>query len=103
MKEDFEKFVARKTTIAVVAPHGAEKVAEYWKREGLPMIGIPDEEGRLARLYGQEWNLLKLGRMPALFVVDRNGGLAFAHYGTDMSDIPENGDMLKVLDALKGE
>ncbi len=41
--------------------------------------------------------------MPALFVVDRNGGLAFAHYGTDMSDIPENGDMLKVLDALKGE
>jgi len=39
--------------------------------------------------------------MPALFVIDRKGALAFAHYGTSMSDIPSNSEMLKVLDGLR--
>ena len=67
MKQDFREFTSRNTTIVVVAPHSAEKVAKFWKEEDLPMIGVPDEEGKLAGLYGQEWKLLKLGRMPALF------------------------------------
>ena len=100
MKQDFREFTSRNTTIVVVAPHSAEKVAKFWKEEELPMIGVPDEDGKLARLYGQEWKLLKLGRMPALFVVDRKGALAFAQYGKSMSDIPGNSEMLKVLDGL---
>ncbi len=64
------------------------------------MIGVPDADGKLANLYGQEWKIVKLGRMPALFVIDRQGALAFAQYGKIMSDIPENNEMLKVLDAL---
>ncbi len=100
MKQDFREFTSRNTTIVVVAPHSAEKVAKFWKEEDLPMIGVPDEEGKLAGLYGQEWKLLKLGRMPALFVVDRKGALAFAQYGKSMSDIPGNSEMLKVLDGL---
>jgi peroxiredoxin Q/BCP len=35
------------------------------------MTGVPDADGKLANLFGQEWKLLKLGRMPALFVIDR--------------------------------
>ena len=81
MKQDFREFTSRNTTIVVVAPHSAEKVEKFWKEEELPMIGVPDKDGKLARLYGQEWKLLKLGRMPALFVVDRKGALAFAQYG----------------------
>ncbi len=102
MKQDHEEFTSRNATIVVVAPHAAETVAEYWKKEELPMIGVPDEDGRLADLYGQEWKLLKLGRMPALFVVDRKGALVFAQYGKSMSDIPENSEMLKVLDGVSG-
>jgi len=102
MKQDYKEFTSRNTTIVVVAPHAAEKVAEYWKKEELPMIGVPDEDGKLADLYGQEWKLLKLGRMPALFVIDRKGTLAFAQYGTSMSDIPKNSEMLKVLDGVSG-
>jgi len=102
MKQDFQEFTSRNATIVVVAPHASDKVAEYWKKEELPMIGIPDEDEKLAGLYGQEWKLLKLGRMPALFVIDRKGVLAFAQYGTSMSDIPGNSEMLKVLDGLRG-
>lgn len=101
MKRDFQEFQSRNATIVVVAPHGTDEVAKYWRREELPMIGVPDEDGKLADRYGQEWKLLKLGRMPALFVVDRTGALAFAQYGKSMADIPENAEMLKVLDGLK--
>jgi peroxiredoxin len=102
MKQDYKEFKSRNATIVVVAPHAAEKVAEYWKKEELPMIGVPDEDGKLADLYGQEWKLLKLGRMPALFVIDQKGTLKFAQYGTSMADIPKNGEMLKVLDGVSG-
>jgi peroxiredoxin len=101
MKNDFNEFVSRKTTVIVVAPHDADEISEYWKKEGLPMIGIPDNDGKLANLYGQEWKLLKLGRMPALFVIDSKGVVAYAQYGTGMSDIPENSEILKVIDGLK--
>lgn len=100
MKQDFKEFESRNATIVVVAPHNAQKVAAYWKKEQLPMIGVNDEEGTLAELYGQEWKILKLGRMPALFVIDTNGSLAFSHYGTSMSDIPKNSEILKILDGL---
>ena len=102
MKQDYKEFKSRNATIVVVAPHAAEKVAEYWKKEELPMIGVPDEDGKLADLYGQEWKLLKLGRMPALFVIDQKGALKFAQYGTSMADIPKNSEMLKVLDGVSG-
>lgn len=65
------------------------------------MIGIPDNDGKLGDLYGQEWKLLKLGRMPALFVIDGKGVVAYSRYGTSMSDIPENDEILKVLDGLR--
>jgi len=102
MKQDYKEFMSKSATIVVVAPHAAEKVAEYWEKEELPMIGVPDEDGKLAELYGQEWKLLKLGRMPALFVIDRKGTLAFAQHGKTMSDIPKNSEILKVLDGLIG-
>ena len=100
MKKDFQAFRSRKTTLVVVAPHGPEKVAAYWQKEELPMIGIPDRDGKLAALYGQAWKLLKLGRMPALFVIDQNGTLVMARYSKSMSDIPQNSDVLKALDGL---
>ncbi len=34
-----------------------------------------------AKQYFQEFNLLKFGWVPALFVVDKNGVIRFAHYG----------------------
>lgn len=101
MKKDFNEFTSKKTSLVVVAPHTAAEVAAYWKKESLPMIGVPDEAGRLSNLYGQEWKLLKLGRMPALFVIDRKGTLAFAQYGTSMADIPDNSEILAIIAGLK--
>lgn len=67
----------------------------------MPFIGCADIRSRVADLYYQEVNLLKLGRMPALFVIDREGIIRYAHYGDSMADIPTNESVLKVLDELE--
>lgn len=101
MKKDFRKFQDAGVQIVVIAPHRAEKVKGYWEKEDLPFAGIPDPDGILGNRYGQEWNLLKLGRMPALFVVDRKGDLAFARYAKNMADIPENAALFNILKELR--
>lgn len=101
MRDNFEKFRERTVPVAVIAPHNSGKVKAFWEEEGLPFIGIPDPEGKLGELYGQEWNPLKLGRMPALFIVDRQGKIAFAHYGKNMADIPAVIEILNIIESIK--
>jgi len=98
MKKDIKQFTDRKAKIVVIVPHGAEKTKSYWEKENLPYIGIPDPDGTLGKLYGQEWNLIKLGRMPALFIIDQQGAIAFAQYAKNMADIPENKKLLQMLE-----
>jgi len=64
------------------------------------LIGLPDPEHRVLKLYGQEVNLFKLGRMPAQVIIDKPGQVRFVHYGHAMSDIPRNAEILQLLDEL---
>lgn len=66
----------------------------------MPFIGCADIKSKVADTFFQEVNLLKLGRMPAMFVIDRQGVIQFSHYGNAMSDIPENKVVFKVIDTL---
>ena len=75
----------------------------YWESEHLPFSGLPDPSHTVASQYRQEVNLLKLGRMPALLAVDKAGRIRYAHYGRSMSDIPDNREILDLLDALNSE
>jgi len=100
MKKDFAEFAAYDAQIVVVVRDKKEKVAEYWQENELPYFGVPDPDATLGNLYGQQWKALKLGLMPANFVVDRQGRIAFAHYSSGMSDIPSNESVLKILAGL---
>jgi len=48
----------------------------------------------------QEVKPLKLGRMPALLIIDKQGIIRYAYYGDSMDDIPENEDLFEVLENL---
>ena len=72
----------------------------YWEVEHLPFIGLPDPKHVVANLYGQEVNLFKLGRIPALMVIDKKGQVRFQQYSNSMSDIPENNLILGLLDKI---
>jgi peroxiredoxin Q/BCP len=100
LRQDFAEFEQRQTTILVVGPENAAAFVRYWQENGLPFVGLPDPTHSVLKLYGQEVNLFKLGRMPAQVVVDKKGMARFVHYGDSMSDIPENGELLALLDAL---
>ena len=100
LRQDYEEFTRRDAEVVVIGPENAEAFAAYWARERLPFIGLPDPKHSVLKLYGQEVNLFKLGRMPAQVIVDKQGRARYAHYGHAMSDIPENGQLLALLDQL---
>jgi peroxiredoxin Q/BCP len=100
LRQDFAEFEKRQTVILVAGPEDAEGFKAYWSQHNLPFIGLPDPKASVLKLYGQEVNLFKLGRMPAQVIVDRQGVARYAHYGHSMSDIPENSELFAILDEL---
>jgi len=92
--------VERDSVILAIGPDSREAFAEYWKEHDMPFIGLPDPDHSVAEAYRQEVNLLKLGRMPAVLIVDRQGRIQYQHYGRSMSDIPANSALFEVLDGL---
>jgi len=100
LRQDYQKFVDRKTEIVVVGPENAEAFKNYFENNDLPFIGLPDPKASVLKLYGQEVNIFKLGRMPAQVVVDLQGIARFVHYGHSMSDIPKNEELLDLVDEL---
>jgi peroxiredoxin len=103
LRQDVDAFVKRDAEIVVVGPEDARAFAAYWQKHALPFIGLPDPNASVLKLYGQEVNLFKLGRMPAQVIIDRAGVARFVHYGHSMSDIPANSELLAILDTLNQE
>jgi peroxiredoxin Q/BCP len=103
LRQDYEEFRRREAEVIIIGPENADAFRNYWHQEDLPFIGLPDPGHSVLKLYGQKVNLFKFGRMPAQVTVDKNGIARFVHYGNSMSDIPENKDILAILDRLNQE
>jgi len=100
LRDEFEKFSSRGVVILAVGSNPPATFEQYWRNENIPFIGLPDADHKVARMYRQEVNLFKLGRMPLNCIVDRRGYIRFAHYGASMRDIPSNNDLFHVIDEL---
>ncbi len=103
MRQDYQEFVNRNTEVIAIGPEDEKSFADWWHNEHMPFTGIADPEHIVAKMYGQQVKVLKLGRMPAQFVIDRQGRIRYEHYGQSMSDIPADKDILLLLDELKKE
>ena len=103
LRLDYEKFTAQDTEIVVVGPDNAKAFSEYWQKNDMPFIGLPDPTHSVLKLYGQEVNLFKFGRMPAQIAIDKTGMARFVHYGHDMTDIPANKEILNLLKTMNEE
>ena len=101
LRQDYSEFEKRGAKVVVVGPEEAKAFAEYFTKHDLPFIGLPDPKSSVLKLYGQEVNLFKLGRMPAQVIMDKAVMVRFVHYGHSMSDIPENAEILALLDEIK--
>jgi peroxiredoxin Q/BCP len=100
LRDSYGKFQNRGIEILAVGPNQASAFNQYWKNERIPFIGLADPDHTVARMYRQEVNLFKLGRMPLNCVIDSKGYVRYAHYGQSMSDIPSEEELLHVIDEL---
>jgi peroxiredoxin Q/BCP len=100
LRDEYEKFASRNVAILAIGPNSPSAFEQYWTNEKIPFIGLPDADHKVARMYKQEVNLFKLGRMPLNCVVDMKGYIRFVHYGASMQDIPSNAELLHVIDEL---
>jgi peroxiredoxin len=100
LRQDYAEFEHRNAVVIVVSPEDAGALREFWAKENMPVIGLPDPDHSVANRYGQEVSLLKLGRVPALMLIDTRGIVRFQHYSANMKDIPEDREVLAMLDKL---
>lgn len=100
LRQEYHKFEERDTVIVVLGPESSTAFSKYFEKNDLPFIGLPDPKASVLKLYGQEVNLFKLGRMPAQLIIDKQGIVRFVHYGHSMSDIPANAELFELLDQL---
>lgn len=103
MCQDYSQFTDRGAEVIALGPDGPNAFKRYWSENAIPFPGCPDIKSKVADQFYQEVNLWKLGRMPAIFVIDRQGKVRYAHYGDSMSDIPSNETVLSVLDGITKE
>jgi peroxiredoxin len=88
------------TEIVALGPDGPNAFKRYWQDEKMPFIGCADIKSTVASQYHQEVNWIKLGRMPALLIIDKMGKVRFKQYGENMADIPSDEDILKIIGEL---
>jgi peroxiredoxin len=101
LRDGYSEFVSRGVVVLAVGPNDETTFKRYWKNERIPFVGLPDPDHGVARMYRQEVNLFKLGRMPLSCIIDSKGYVRYVHYGASMRDIATNDELLQVIDELK--
>lgn len=100
LRQDYQEYINRNTEVIILGPDGPTAFKRIWEMEDMPMVGLADPGSKVADQYHQEVNLFKLGRMPALLVIDKKGVIRFIHYGKSMSDIPGNAAVIEILEEI---
>jgi len=100
LRQDYDAFTQRETAVIAVGPDSKQAFKDYWQKHDIPFIGLADPDHKAVKLYDQEFNLLKFGRIPAQMIIDQQGIVRFVHYADSMSDIPENEDILNKLEDI---
>jgi peroxiredoxin len=103
LRQEYQEFVRRGAEVIVIGPETSKAFADWWHEHEMPFIGLPDPEHSVSKLYGQEVKIFKLGRMPAQLIIDKKGLIRYKHYGSSMSDIAENSELMAKLDQLNTE
>ncbi len=100
LHQDLAKFNALNINIVVICPEKRESVVKFTEKTPLDLNLVSDSKHIIANRYNQQVNWLKLGRMPAQIVIDKNGKKVFEHFSNSMSDIVENDAVLNAIKAL---
>jgi peroxiredoxin len=80
LRQDYQKFVDRDAEVIAIGPEDAKSFVDWWHNHSMPFVGVADPEHVIAKMYGQQVKLIKLGRTPASLLVDRSGRIRYKHF-----------------------
>ena len=84
--------------ILVDSVENAQKMEQKYARNKYAIFY--DEDKKVSKMLNQQVKITKLGRMPGLLIVDKQGIVQYAYYGDSMKDIPENDVLFKELEKI---
>jgi peroxiredoxin len=103
LRRDYEQFRERDAEILSIGAQGRAAFKRYWDHGKFPFPGLSDPRKQVLQQYGQQFKILRFGRMPGVVIVDKQGRMRFEHHGSWQDDIPTNNEILQVLDRLNAE
>nr|WP_321514244.1 redoxin domain-containing protein [uncultured Pseudodesulfovibrio sp.] len=97
LRQEYKQLEAQDIEVIVVGPEKPSAFKAYWDKGKIPFVGLPDPSHEVLTLYGQEVKILRLGRMPAQMLINKEGVLKFVYYGNSMADIPNINQVIEAL------
>ncbi len=95
--QEIKKFEEKKVKVMAICPENQKQIERYLTKQPLAFDVVADSTHEVAKTFGQQVKLLKLGRTPAQIVLDSEEKKVFEHYAKNMADIVENETILKQL------
>lgn len=103
LRDNFPRLVVANVQVVGIVCQSSVSVKRYLADAPLPFPLLVDEDRAVAKAYGTHY-LLSLEGMnlsnPALFVLDANGTVTFAHVGRTMRDLPVTTVLQKFVSLL---
>lgn len=101
---DLNKFKELDTEVYVITAdrfENARRLELVYLKGKFPIYFDMDHE--VVNLLKQDVKILHLGRLPAVLIVDKEGIVQYAYYGSSMVDIPSNRALIRTLNKIEGK
>ena len=97
---EYEKFKELNAVIYAILPDNLENAQNFESEFAKEYPIYYDDKKKVNKMLKQEVKPLKLGRMPALLIIDKQAIIRYAYYSDSMDDIPKNEEIFKILENL---
>jgi peroxiredoxin len=99
LRQDYQKFKDFNTEVLVIVPNGPKMIERHVNQHETPYLILSDRGAKVAAQYGIETRrVISIQAFsPAVFLVDMDGVIRYASYGTSYVKEPDNGEPLAVL------
>jgi peroxiredoxin len=99
LRHEYKKFSDLNAKILVMVPNGPFMIKRYLENNPTPYTILIDKKSQVAGRYFQNKQFFAFGT-PTVFVVNREGKIAYTHYANSLIEEPGNEEPLAVLAQL---
>jgi len=104
MIKDLEQFKKLETELYIITAdrfENARRLEVAYLKKKIPIYF--DTKHEIVTLLKQDVKILRLGRLPAILIVDKQGTVQYAYYGSSFLDIPSNRELIRTLKGIEGK